>query len=69
MTRHNPQILEYEVENAFDPTDEYVPSEDDSFMVAIGFVHFLTGEPLNDPRYVKWVNSYAEYIGGVYTPR
>ena len=54
--------------NAFVATDEFIPSKAEGFMVAVGFVHFLTGEPLNDPRYVKWVNSYAAYIGGVYTP-
>ena len=68
MTRQNPQILEYEMTNAFVATDEFIPSKAEGFMVAVGFVHFLTGEPLNDPRYVKWVNSYAAYIGGVYTP-
>lgn len=37
-------------------------------MIAVGLVHFQTAEPLNDPRYVKWVESYVAYVGGVYTP-
>lgn len=30
-------------------------------MIALGFVHYLTNEPLNDPRYVKWINMYSAY--------
>ena len=68
MTRQNPQILEYEETNALDNTHGFIPSQAEGFMVAIGFVHFLTSEPLNDPRYLKWVNSYTGSIGGMYTP-
>ena len=37
MTRHNPQIVEYDETNALDATDEYNPGEDSSFMIAVGF--------------------------------
>ena len=69
ITRHNPQIVEYEETNGFDATDEYNPGEDDSFMIAVGFVHFLTGEPLNDPRYVKWINLYYAFESGNFLPK
>lgn len=68
LTRHNPQILEYKEAYTFGATDEFIPGQVDGFMVAIGFIHMLTGEPLNDPRYVKWVNAYGGSLGGVYTP-
>ena len=32
-------------------------------MIAVGFQHYLTGEPLNDPRYVKWINTYQGQEG------
>ena len=68
MNRQNPQIVEFKDKEAFDATDEYYPNQDDGFMIAVGFVHFLTGEPLNDPRYVKWVNFYAEYETSLLKP-
>ena len=37
LTRHNPQIVEYEEPNGFDATDEYNPGEDKGFMIAVGF--------------------------------
>ena len=63
VTRHNPQIVEYDETNAFDAADEYSPGENNSFMIAVGFQHYLTGEPLNDPRYVKWINTYQGQEG------
>lgn len=68
VTRHNPQIVEFEETNGFDGTEEYNPGEDESFMIAVGFTHYLTGEPLNDPRYVKWIHHHYGYESGVYVP-
>ena len=64
MTRHNPQIVMYDEIDALDSRDVYRPAEAEGFMVAIGFVHFLTGAPLNDPRYVKWVNMFSNFGSG-----
>ena len=69
VTRHNPQIVEYEETNAIEATDEFNPGEDDSFMIAVGFVHFVTGEALNDPRYVKWLDLYYAYESGSFVPK
>ena len=38
-------------------------------MIAVGLVHFLTGETLNDPRYLKWINTYFSVEGGVYNSK
>ena len=38
-------------------------------MIAIGLVHFLTGEPMNDPRYLKWIHMYYSVEGGQYIPK
>ena len=35
-------------------------------MIAIGLVHVLTAEPINDPRYLKWVNMHFQVEGGEY---
>ena len=65
MTRHNPLIVEYEEAFALDATDEYNLGEDKDFMVAVGLVHYISGEPLNDPRYVKWIDLYYAVDDGV----
>ena len=69
ITRHNPQIVEYLETNALGATDEYNLGDDSGFMIAVGLVHFLTGETLNDPRYLKWINAYTSAEGGVYIPK
>ena len=68
VTRHNPSIVEYLETDALDAMDEYNPGEDEGFMIAVGLVRFETGEPLNDPRYLKWVNMHYSVEGGVYIP-
>ena len=50
--------------NAFESTDEFYPSESEDFMIAIGIVDFLTGEPRNDPRFLKWINFHQTYEAG-----
>ena len=54
VTRHNPQVLSYEVENAFGEEDRLDTSQSD-FMLAVALEDFNTGEIKKDPTYVKWI--------------
>ena len=68
LTKHNPQIVEYEETDALDSTDVYNPGEAEDFMIAVGLFHFLTGEPINDPRYIKWINMFSRFDREGFTP-
>ena len=69
ITRHNPQIVEYLEKQALDATDEYLPGGDQGFMIAVGLVHLLTAKPINDPRYLKWINMHYSVESGKYIPK
>ena len=58
VNKHSPQVLSYEVADAFGEDDRLDTSQSD-FMLAVALEDFNTGEIKKDPRYVKW---YAEYL-------
>ena len=68
MLEHNPQVVEYFERDAFDASFEFHANEKSGHMLAVGLVDFHTLEPLNDTRFYKWINYYAAYVDGVFTP-
>ena len=61
--------MEYDETDALNSRDMFNPASTEGFMIAVGFVHFLTNEPLNDPRYVKWINMFSSFGSGGFSPR
>ena len=59
VTRHNPQIVSFEIRDAFGEDDSFKTSEQsDDFMLAVRMEDFSTNEIKNDSKYVKWVATH-----------
>ena len=69
MIRHNPRIVMYQEKDAFQSEDEFNPADSDGFMIAVGFIDFLSGVPRNDPRFVKWINFHQTYEAGKFVAK
>ena len=66
VTRHNPQIVSYEVRDAFGEDDLFETSESD-FMMAVAMEATNSGEIKNDLKYVKWYAEHMTVVDGVQT--
>ena len=53
ITRHNPIVSKYTIDGGV-PNDERLDLSDPNFMMIFALTDVVTGNALNDPRYVKW---------------
>ena len=60
MSKHNPSVNVFVDRDAFDESYIWSGADDPDFMMAFMVADYSTGEPKNDPAFVKWYVQYYE---------
>ena len=62
INRKNPSVSTYENEISLDVDDVFDTTKED-FALAFGLTSYMTGKPMDDPKFIRWYAVYWKMVG------